>query len=539
MNHENLYDVVIVGGGVAGLTAALYLTRARYRVIVIEKEKFGGQITITNEIVNYPGIFKTSGRALTDEMQKQAASFGTEFLLAEVTNLELDKEIKKIYTDKGVYTCLGVLIATGAHPRNIGFPGEKEFQGRGVAYCATCDGEFFTDKEVFVVGGGFAAAEESVFLTKYAKHVTILVREPDFTCAETVAQKAKDHSKITILYHTEVVKLEGDTVLRTIQYRNNQTDEKTEFSLDNDTFGVFIFAGYVPDTQLIKGKVTLDHEGYIITDYNKKTNLEGVYAAGDVCQKNLRQVVTATGDAAIAATELEKYVAIMQEKTGLYPDKPLSNPFKETNQVVEKQTFENQLLSKEIKNQLATLFSRMMRPLKLRLYLDERPISFELKEYMQELTEQTDLLTLEISHKETNNRPYVQVLYEDDTETGICFHGVPGGHEFTAFVLGLYNVSGPGQSLDDAIKTKIKEIKKPIDMEIVVSLSCTMCPDLVIATQKIASLNPLISVHVYDINHFEYLKEQYHIMSVPCLIINQNKVLFGKKDIQQILKEIE
>ena len=171
--NENLYDVIIIGGGPAGLTAAIYLARACYRVIVIEKEKFGGQITITSEVVNYPGVRKTSGSELTESMRKQAESFGAEFMLTEVKEINVEGDIKEGITERGKFKCFGILLATGAHPRMIGFAGEEEFKGHGVAYCATCDGEFFTGKEVFVVGGGFAAAEESVFLPKSASHVTI------------------------------------------------------------------------------------------------------------------------------------------------------------------------------------------------------------------------------------------------------------------------------------------------------------------------------------------------------------------------------
>ena len=199
-----------------------------------------------------------------------------------------------------------------------------EFRGHGVAYCATCDGEFFTDKEVFVVGGGFAAAEESVFLTRYARHVTVMVRGENFTCAEATAQATLSHPKITVLTNTQVEDVSGDTALRRIRYRNSRTGEETEFSTGgNDTFGVFVFAGYAPDTDLVKGKVELDPQGYVITDRNQKTNRDGVYAAGDVCVKNLRQVVTAVGDGATAATELEKYAAAMQTRTGLHPQKPV------------------------------------------------------------------------------------------------------------------------------------------------------------------------------------------------------------------------
>ena len=208
---NNLYDVIIIGGGPAGLTAALYLARAKYRTLVLEKEKFGGQITITHEVVNYPGVFKTSGAELTETMRKQAESFGAEFMLAEVESLDLSGDFKTVKTARGELKAFGVLLATGAHPRMVGFRGEADFRGRGVAYCATCDGEFFTGKEVFVVGGGFAAAEEAVFLTKYAKHVTILIRKEDFSCAESVADAARNHPKITVLTNTEVEEVLGDT----------------------------------------------------------------------------------------------------------------------------------------------------------------------------------------------------------------------------------------------------------------------------------------------------------------------------------------
>ena len=171
-DKQHLYDVIIVGGGPAGLSAAIYMARARYKVLVMEKEKIGGQITITSEIVNYPGVEQSSGKDLTHSMKEQAEAFGAEFAMAEVLDLDLDQDIKVLHTTAGEYKALGVVLATGANPRKLGFKGEKEFQGRGVAYCATCDGEFFTGLEVFVIGGGFAAVEEGIFLTKYAKKVT-------------------------------------------------------------------------------------------------------------------------------------------------------------------------------------------------------------------------------------------------------------------------------------------------------------------------------------------------------------------------------
>lgn len=540
MEKEKFYDVIVVGGGPAGLTAALYLARACYRVLVVEKEKFGGQITITDEVVNYPGVEKASGKELTETMREQAENFGAEFLLGEVLTLKkaeemLETQIWEITTDNGRYQCFGVLLATGAHPRMVGFLGEAEFRGHGVAYCATCDGEFFRGKEIFVVGGGFAAAEESVFLTKYASHVTILVRGNDFSCAEAVAETARKHPKITVLTNTEVVCVEGDHMLRKISYRNNQTGETNIFYKENDTFGVFVFAGYASNTGLVKDMVSLDAGGYVETDRNQQTSCPGIYAAGDVCKKSLRQVVTAVGDGATAATALEKYAAAMQEKTGIHPEKPVKKEPEKPGKALAG------VFSLDIVNQLNVVFSRMDGKLQLDLHLDSRPVSQELKSYMLELAKYTDKLTVrerEAAEDASSFLPYVEVKNASGQSCGLAFHGVPGGHEFTSFILGLYNAAGPGQPLAPEIREKIQAISHKVQMQILVSLSCTMCPDLVVAAQRIASLNPLVTADVYDIAHFPELKEKYNVMSVPCLVINQDKVTFGKKNIQQLLEVI-
>lgn len=546
---ENLYDVIVIGGGPAGLTAALYLARARYRVLVVEKEQFGGQITITSEVVNYPGIEHTSGTELTSAMRKQAQNFGAEFLLAEAEQLDFSKDIKTVHTSKGILKCFGVLLATGAHPRMVGFAGEKEFRGHGVAYCATCDGEFFTGKEVFVIGGGFAAAEESVFLTKYASHVTILVREDDFTCAEATAEKAKKHDNITVLTNTEVIEAVGDSLLRTLKYKNNKTGEVTEYKApEGDTFGIFVFAGYEPATELVHGLADLNKQGYVITDRQQKTSVDGLYAAGDVCVKNLRQVVTAVGDGALAATELERYAKKMQEKTGLKPmqkkqesskeDRKGSQEFKKGKD--ETVSDKNNLFSADMLEQLYTVFEKMERSLLLKLYLKEDAVSEELKRYMETLADMTEKLTVEVDKTgKEKQRPCVKVCLPDGTETGLAFHGVPGGHEFTSFILGIYNAAGPGQPLDKDIEQRISNMKRPVRMQIMVSLSCTMCPELVTAAQKIAAENPNVTAEVYDLNHFGDLKEQYQVMSVPCMVINEEKTVFGKKNIGQILELIE
>lgn len=536
MRNEKLYDAVIVGGGPAGLTAALYLARAKYRVLVIEREKFGGQITITSEVVNYPGVEIASGAELTETMRRQAEEFGAEFLLAEVTSLVPERDIKTVHTTKCEVQCFGIIAATGAHPRMIGFEGESEFRGHGVAYCATCDGEFFTGKEIFVVGGGFAAAEESVFLTKYAKHVTLLVREEDFTCAKAVADEARNHPKISVLYETEVESVSGDTALRTIRYRNNRTGEITEYRADDgDTFGVFVFAGYEPETSLLRDIVKLNEYGYVITDSNRKTNVDGLYAAGDICEKNLRQVVTAVSDGAIAATELEKYAAAMQKKTGIIPEMPKRNKTEKPTQ--EFSHSDSNFFSSEVSAQLDSVFSKMERSLVLKLYLDEQPLSAELKAYMEAMAEHTDKLSVQIAENSESEEfcPCVRICKEDGTETGLAFHGVPGGHEFTSFVLGLYNAAGPGQPIDEQDKTDIARITKPMEIQVLVTLSCTMCPELVTAVQKIAAENPNVTAEIYDVNHFLKLREQYHVMSVPCLVVNGEAVSFGKKNLRQVL----
>ena len=535
---ENLYDVIIVGGGPAGLTAALYLARAKYRVLVLEKEQFGGQIAITHEVVNYPGISKTSGKALTDTIQQQAESFGAEFMLVEATGFDLNGDIKTVHTGKGDYRCFGILLATGAHPRTVGFKGEEAHKGRGVAYCATCDGEFFTGKEIFVVGGGYAAAEESVFLTKFAKHVTILVRKDDFSCAASVADQAKNHEKITVLTNTVMEEVSGENGLTYARYKNTATGEVTEYK-SQDTFGVFVFAGYAPATGVVQGIVDLNEQGYIVTDASQKTSAEGVYAAGDMCVKPLRQVVTATSDGALAATELEKYVASVHRRTGLRADTPTK---KESSPSVVVESPENgdELFTAEMRQQLDTVFNRMERPLLLKLSLDNRPVSEELEQFITALVALSDKLTLEVIDKQAEESfaPCVEVCLADGTPTGLAFHGVPSGHEFTSFVLGLYNAAGPGQALDDATKEQIASIKEKTDLKILVTLSCTMCPDLVVAAQRLAAANHNITAHVYDIRHFENMKNQYNVMSVPCMVVNNEKVFFGKKNLTQLLTEL-
>lgn len=285
-------------------------------------------------------------------MKKQAQSFGAEFMIANVTELKLTNDIKEVKCDKGTFKSIGIILATGSHPRKLGFTGEKEYQGRGVAYCATCDGEFFSGKEIFVIGGGFAAAEEAVFLTKYASKVTIIVREDDFTCAKGVAEKAKENPKIEVHYNTEIIEASGDISLKKAVFKNNKTNKTWSYET-NDTFGIFVFAGYEPATSLFRDQVKLNETNNLIVDQNQKTNIDGVYGAGDVCVKELRQVVTAVSDGATSATSLEKYIPEIISKHNLTTKKQSKSV-----QEVESNS-DNSFISGEIKQQITQIFNKL------------------------------------------------------------------------------------------------------------------------------------------------------------------------------------
>lgn len=305
-----MYDVVIVGGGPAGLAAGLYAARARLKTLILEKEKAGGQIVITDEVANYPGsIEHAAGPSLVKRMKEQAEGFGAEFVLDPVRELELDGEVKKIIGKQNTYEAKTVIFATGASPKYIGCPGEKEFTGRGVSYCATCDANFFEDFEVYVVGGGDSAIEEAMYISKFARKVTVVHRRDSLRAAKSIQEKAFKNEKIQFMWNSTIVELKGDGLLNSMIVEDTVTHERREIKADeNDgTFGVFVFIGYDPQNSLVEGKLDMEG-GYIVTDENMHTNIPGVFAAGDNRKKSLRQVVTATADGAIAATQAEKYI---------------------------------------------------------------------------------------------------------------------------------------------------------------------------------------------------------------------------------------
>lgn len=586
---DKIYDIIVIGAGPAGLSAAIYGARARFNVLILEEKEIGGQISITSEVVNYPGIKKTSGSKLTSDMEQQAKAFGAKFQYAKVVDVDFSGEIKIIHTDQGDIKTLGVIIATGSNPRMVGFPGEDEFKGRGIAYCATCDGEFFQGMDIFVVGAGYAAAEEAMFLTRYAKKVTIIAREPQFTCALSIAQEVENHDKIQVKFNTEVVKVGGDNNLKYAVFHNNETGETWEYQAEQGTtFGIFIFIGYAPASSVFKNHIQLDEQGYIITTPELSTNVKGVYAAGDICVKKLRQVVTAVSDGAIASTNLEKYVEELRQKLGLTKTMDTDQEIKqETKQEINQETNHNaqtlkntrilgnskiqqeteleshaqeikqgtevhedigteNFLDEETKEKLIPIFQRMERPIKLIGIIDkENELSPKIKSFLLEFKEQSEKVQVSISEKDdsdfvnlkaaTTLYPSMLICDRASNYLRVSFHGVPGGHEFNSFIIALYNAAGPGQQIEEDMRKQISKITTKTNIKIAVSLSCTMCPDVVMAATHLAILNPNIEAEMIDIGYFPEIRQKYNIMSVPCIIINDEEVYFGKKSLKQLL----
>ena len=308
---KKVYDVIILGAGPAGLTAALYAGRSKMSALLIEKGRDGGQIATTNEIENYPGqiLEGETGPSLVERMTRQAEKFGVERAADTIRSVQLQGPVKTLMGSNGEYRAKTVILATGARPRPIGCRNEEEFIGRGISYCATCDGSFFEDYEVYVVGGGDAAVEEAVFLTRFARKVTIIHRRDTLRAARSIQQMAFANEKIHFLWNTVVEEVGGEDVLNRMILRNTQTGELTTVRADpaDGIFGLFGFIGMMPNTQLFDGQVAMEN-GYIRTSENMHTDIPGVYAAGDIRVKSLRQVITAAADGAIAAVQAEKYL---------------------------------------------------------------------------------------------------------------------------------------------------------------------------------------------------------------------------------------
>ncbi|MEH6942916.1 FAD-dependent oxidoreductase [Bacillus sp. JJ722] len=544
----NIYDLIIIGGGPAGLSAGVYAGRAKLKTIIIEKGNAGGQAATTSEIVNYPGIRKTSGPDLIQEMKLQNEDFGVEFVKTDVTDVDFSGEVKIVKTINGEFKTRSVIIATGASPRKLGFPGEAEFTGRGVAYCSTCDGEFFEGLEVFVIGAGFAAAEEAIFLTRFATKVTIIAREPEFTCPPTIADKVFANDKIEVKFNTEMLGVYGDGMIQRARFINNETKEEWEYEAkeEDGTFGVFVFVGYQPQTEVFKGHIEMDRFGYILTDDNMKTNIPGVYAAGDLRPKSLRQIVTAVADGAIAGTDAQKYVAEEKDRLGIVDEPEEEKPAKkEETAAASSKEGKSSLLSDAMRGQLKGIFAKIESDVTLVSIVDESmPKSVELRDFLLDVAELGDKLHLELYNKGENPEmetkihadkyPVVSLLNANGEYSGVKYHGVPGGHELNSFILAIYNLAGPGQALDASILDTIKSINKKANIKVMVSLACHYCPDVVVGAQRIAIENPNIEAEMVDISQFQDIKKEYKVMSVPAMIINDEQVVFGAKKIDEI-----
>ena len=307
---SNIYDVIILGGGPAGLSAGLYAGRSRLSTLIIEKGQDGGQIAITDEIENYPGqmVDGESGPELIARMTAQSAKFGAERVSDTIKEVSLEGEVKVLKSEKEEYRGRNVIIATGAYPRPIGCKGEREYLGKGVSYCATCDANFFEDLEVYVVGGGDSAVEEAMYLTKFARKVTLIHRRDELRAAKSIQEKAFANPRLHFMWDSVVEELYGDDILQGMAVKNVKTGETTKIDADPEDgmFGIFGFIGMIPNTEVFKGIIAMDERGYIKADEDMHTNIPGVYAAGDVRVKSLRQVVTASADGAIAAVQVER-----------------------------------------------------------------------------------------------------------------------------------------------------------------------------------------------------------------------------------------
>lgn len=310
MSDQKIYDVIIAGAGPAGMTAAVYTSRANMSTLMLERGIPGGQMANTEDIENYPGFSSILGPDLSTKMFEHAQQFGAEYAYGEIKEIRDEEPYKRVITGDKEYLTKSVIVATGAEHRLLGVQGEKELSGRGVSYCAVCDGAFFRNKELVVVGGGDSAVEEAVFLTRFASKVTIVHRRDQFRAQKILQKRAFDNEKIEVIWDTEVKEIRGEGKVQAVLLENTKTGEQKEFPAD----GVFVYVGMDPLTASVRPLGITNDAGYVLTDEKMYTKVKGVFAAGDVREKMLRQVVTATGDGSIAAQSAQHYVEELNEK---------------------------------------------------------------------------------------------------------------------------------------------------------------------------------------------------------------------------------
>jgi thioredoxin reductase (NADPH) len=302
-------NVIIIGSGCAGLTAAIYAARANLNPLVITGNEFGGQIATTTEVENYPG-FPTGlqGPELTEGMKQQAERFGTRLEYDEVIEVDLGRKPIVVKTNNATYETRALILASGASPRKLNIPGEKELTGRGVSYCATCDGFFFKNKEIMVVGGGDSALQEAMFLAKFGSRVTIAHRRDQLRAGPALIERVSKNEKMGFLYNTIVTGVHGNGSVKTVTLQDTVTGAQREANVD----GLFIYIGHIPNTALYAGQLAMDHEGYLIVDPYLHTNIPGVFAAGEVHDNHFRQAIVSAGYGCMAAMEAEKYISSLE-----------------------------------------------------------------------------------------------------------------------------------------------------------------------------------------------------------------------------------
>ncbi|KRK60636.1 hypothetical protein FC31_GL001252 [Limosilactobacillus antri DSM 16041] len=548
MADEHLYDLIIVGAGPAGLSAGLYAGRATLDTLILEGDTVGGQVTTTSVVYNYPAVEKVDGTQLMNQMQKQVTDFGVAIKHDQVEEYQLTDEVKVLVGKSGQeYRARSVIVATGAQPRKVGFTGEDEFRGRGVAYCSTCDGELFSGLQIFVVGGGYAAAEEADYLSRFGKHVTVLVRGDHFSCPPLMAARALNNPKVSVEYNTEVKQVTGDDYVTTATLVNNKTGQETVYHVDDgdNTFGIFIYVGTKPATEKLRGILDLNDQGYIKAAADGATNLAGVYAAGDVIVKDLRQIITAASDGAIAATAAEQYVTAQKQRQGVpihaVTTKTAAQPVGQTSNLTQQEEVsphQGNWLTPEIDKQLQPIFARLTKSVTLEVNTDGSTLSQQLLSFATEFADLTDKLTVTTKDGQGDLLPLLKLLDADGHDTGLHYAGIPTGHELNSLVLGVYNVAGPGQTIDPALAERIKHLPAA-NIRIGVSLTCHFCPDVVAACQRMASLNPAISATMIDLQHFPALRKSKKIMSVPATMINDAPVIFGSQSLEQLVTAVE
>ena len=548
MADKHLYDLIIVGAGPAGLSAGLYAGRATLDTLILEGDTVGGQVTTTSVVYNYPAVEKVDGTQLMNQMQKQVTDFGVTIAHDQVEKYQLADEVKLLVGKSGQeYRARSVIIATGAQPRTVGFSGENEFRGRGVAYCSTCDGELFSGLQIFVIGGGYAAAEEADYLSRFGKHVTVLVRGDHFSCPPLMAARALNNPKVSVKYNTEVKQVTGDDYVTAATLVNNKTGKETVYHVDDgdNTFGIFIYVGTKPATEKLQGLVDLNDQGYIKAAADGATNVPGVYAAGDVIVKNLRQIITAASDGAVAATAAEQYVTAQKQRQGVpihtAPVKTATQPVGQTTDLEHQEKVsphQGNWLTTEIDSQLKPIFARLTKPVTLEVNTDGSALSQQLLSFTTEFASLDDHLTVKTKEGQGELLPLLKLLDAYGQDTGLHYAGIPTGHELNSLVLGVYNVAGPGQTIDPALADRIKRLPAA-KIRIGVSLTCHFCPDVVAACQRMASLNPGITATMIDLQHFPDLRKSKKIMSVPATMINDAPVIFGSQSLEQLVAAVE